>query len=295
MNVRKTLRKWSPLHRVKDAIIQQLGHSIETQRTDQLFLMGQIARMSLPRGPIGNLQEVQFRVFSQNAEDGIIQYLISQIAGIPHTFVEFGVGSYLESNTLFLLMNNRWRGLIMDMGTEHMAVVQREGFDWRYGLKAKRDLVTTENINLLFQQAGFVGDIGLLSIDVDSTDWYLWEALTVASPAIVICEYNRNFPHDRPITIQAKGFTSREAAHPSGYYFGTSIGALAVLAERKGYRFVGVESNQRNAFFVREDLAADLPKASPRPDMVDHETAIVMETLKGMTVLNVLSGREEVI
>jgi hypothetical protein len=295
MSVRKTLREFSPLHRAQDTIIQQLGRSIAMQRMDQLFLMGQIATMNLPRGPIDNIQQAQFRVFSQNSEDGIIQYLISKIPGIPRTFVEFGVGDYLESNTLFLLMNNRWRGLIMDTGTMHMAVVQREGFDWRYGLKAKRTFVTTDNINALFQEAGFTGEIGLLSIDVDSTDWYLWEALTVANPAIVICEYNRNFPHDRPITISAKGFTGREAAHPSLFYYGTSIGALAVLAERKGYRFVGVESNQRNAFFVREDLAADLPKASPSADMVDHETAIVMETIKGMTVLNVASGREEII
>jgi hypothetical protein len=292
--MKKILRALSPFHRLADNVVYRLADKIAEQRTDQMLLLGQIAAMALPAN-IQSIQDAEFRVFSQFGEDGIIQYLIRHIPGIDPTFVEFGVQNYLESNTLFLMMHNGWRGLIMDFGTDHLETAARHGFSWRYGLKTRREFVTPQNINQVFSEEGFAGEIGLLSIDVDSTDWHLWAALTVARPAIVICEYNRNFPHDRPITIPADGFSGREAAHSSRWYFGTSIGALDVLAAEKGYRFVGTERHQRNAFFVRDDLARDLPRELPQASMVDMGAGKALEALRGLPVFNALTKTLETI
>jgi hypothetical protein len=58
------------------------------------------------RGTYSSIHEVEFKVFSQWGDDGIIQYLIRNAEVDVEKFVEFGVESYSESNTRFLLMNN---------------------------------------------------------------------------------------------------------------------------------------------------------------------------------------------
>jgi hypothetical protein len=70
-----------------------------------------------------------------------------------------------------------------------------------------------------------VGELGLLSIDVDGMDWHLWEATTVVNPAIVVIEYNRNFPTDRAIVVPYDSEFDRHAIQP--HYYGASLPALA--------------------------------------------------------------------
>ncbi|MGA3196907.1 MAG: hypothetical protein ABSD39_18075, partial [Terriglobales bacterium] len=65
---------------------------------------------------ISSLEQVEFKVTSQWGEDGIIDWLVER-AGIPahlSSFIEFGVESYAEANTRFLLQNRNWRGLVID-------------------------------------------------------------------------------------------------------------------------------------------------------------------------------------
>ena len=56
--------------------------------------------------PVSDLRRVEFSAFSQWGDDGIIQYLIHLLDIKEQSFIEFGVGNYLEANTRFLLMNN---------------------------------------------------------------------------------------------------------------------------------------------------------------------------------------------
>ena len=55
-----------------------------------------------------NINDYEFKVYSQFGEDGIIQYLIEKLNIEKKIFVEFGVENYEESNTHFLLENNRY-------------------------------------------------------------------------------------------------------------------------------------------------------------------------------------------
>ena len=64
-----------------------------------------------------NIQDAEFRVFSQWGEDGIIQYLINKLPIKNKVFIEFGVEDYTEANTRFLLENDNWSGLVMDGST----------------------------------------------------------------------------------------------------------------------------------------------------------------------------------
>jgi hypothetical protein len=262
---------------------------IEASRLDTLFLIGQMAAKNLPKG-IAPIQQSELRVFSQWGEDGIIQYLVGRLAGrIDKSFIEFGVQHYLESNTLFLLMHNGWRGLVLDGEKDYIDGIQRRDLGWKYDFKARCAFVSRENINEIFREEGFDSELGILSIDVDGIDWYLWQALTVVKPAIVIIEYNRNFPIDRPVTIPYEPIFNRTEKHSSNKYYGTSLAALTVLAAEKGYSFVGVESNHRNAFFVRGDLAELLPTDNLNADHVHRDTKSMMAIIAGLPIYNVVT------
>jgi hypothetical protein len=224
-------------------------------------LLGRIASLQVRgRQSLSSLSDAEFKVTSQWGEDGIIDWLIerAQIPPALRTFIEFGVEDYRESNTRFLLKNRNWRGLIMDSSPALVDAVQKDGLAWRYDLTPRPAFITRENINELLASAGFGLDIGLLSIDVDGIDYWVWEAIEAVRPVIVICEYNAVFGDIHPVSIPYDSTFNRTRANHSNLYFGASIGALCSLAVRKGYRFLGTTSAANNAFFIREDYSKPL-------------------------------------
>ena len=65
---------------------------------------------------------------------------------VPKTFVEFGVENYVESNTRFLLINNNWRGLVLDADQENINQIKELLF-LKYDLAAEYKFINIENIN----------------------------------------------------------------------------------------------------------------------------------------------------
>src|SRR5438128_4941067 len=81
-----------------------------------------------------SVRDAEFKVFSQFGDDGIIQYLVHRLQPLPDTFVEFGVANYRESNTRFLLLNNNWRGLVLDGNENSINYIQQDEIYWRHTL-----------------------------------------------------------------------------------------------------------------------------------------------------------------
>lgn len=210
-----------------------------------------------------DIQDAEFRVFSQWGEDGIIQYLVSRVPIEHPIFVEFGVEDYRESNTRFLLENNYWEGLIIDSGYHHLEFLDQSELRWRHTIDARRAFLTRDNINHVIKDAGVEGDIGLLSVDVDGNDYWILEAVDVVSPRILVVEYNSLFGAEAAVTVPYRPDFDRRKAHWSNLFYGASLAALHHLAQRKGYRLVGCNSAGANAFFVRSDVVGDLPVLDP--------------------------------
>jgi len=218
----------------------------------------------LARGREGGAFEArEFRVFSQWGEDGLIDYLVSRVPIERPWFVEFGVEDYREANTRYLLMNRNWRGLVIDGSEANVRSVKAEDISWRFELEARCAFVTRDNINALLGEAGFTGDLGLLSIDIDGNDYWVWEAIDVVSPRIVVVEYNSLWGPTAAVTVPYDPAFVRGQKHHSNLYYGASLTALARLGSRKGYTLVGGNSAGNNAFFVRDDLRGSLPAVSP--------------------------------
>ena len=236
----------------------------ETKMYTSLLLQGRMASWRVrDLHQIQSLQDVEFKVFSQWGEDGIIDWLIER-ACIPsslHTFVEFGVETYREANTRFLMENRNWRGLIMDGSQGSLDYLKSDPLFWQYNLATKASFITRENINGLISEAGFSGNIGLLSIDLDGVDYWIWDAIEVIKPIICICEYNAIFGDMFPISVPYSSDFVASSKHYSCLYAGASISALRYLADKKGYTFLGTTQAANDAFFVRNDYAHHFDKS----------------------------------
>lgn len=212
--------------------------------------------------PLDDIREAEFKVFSQFGDDGILQYLLSHVGIEDDSFIEFGVADYTESNTRFLLVNDNWRGLVIDSGAKNIRTIRRDPLFWRHELLAIQAFVTRENLNALIGESGIGSRPSILSIDIDGNDYWVWEALDVVTPAIVVIEYNSLFGARRAVTIPYQADFDRGQAHYSGLFGGCSLRALGLLAERKGYAFVGCNSSGNNAYFVRRDRLGSVKAAS---------------------------------
>ena len=220
------------------------------------------------RKDIENFREVEFKVFSQWGDDGIIQFLINKINISSKIFVEFGVQDYTESNTRFLLINNNWKGVVMDGSGEFIDFIKNDWIYWKYDLNARQAFVTAENINNLLEEENITGEIGLYNVDVDGNDYWIWQATTVINPIIVVSEYQSLFGCERSITIPYEADFVRQKAHYSHLYYGVSLQALCDLAEEKGYAFVGCNSGGNNAYFVRKDKLETLKALTAKEGFV---------------------------
>jgi hypothetical protein len=232
------------------------GRAQRHQVKAKLLLGKQMAWRVASLPPNTDLARVGFGVFSQWDEDGILQYLIGNLPIVNKAFIEFGVENYEESNTRFLLLNDNWQGMVLDARQEDIRYIQQDQIYWQYDLQAKCTWVTRENINELLRDAGFGEDVGLLSIDVDGNDYWIWESIKSIRPRIVVVEYNSLFGL-RPIAVPYQQDFHRTTAHFSNLYFGSSLGALHFLARKKGYHLVGSNAWGNNAFFVRADIAGE--------------------------------------
>jgi len=109
-------------------------------------------------------------------------------------------------------------------------------------------------VNSFIEDNGFGGQIDLLSLDMDGIDCWIWRAMDCVQPRVVVLEYNNRWGAEASVTIPY----SADFRHSHSGYFGASLRAFVRLGEEKGYRLVGCNRPNTNAFFVRVGIAEDI-------------------------------------
>lgn len=202
-------------------------------------------------------KSVLTRPKSQYDESVILERLLARYA-VPRTFVEFGFGGW-EFNCAAL---RNWRGLLID-GDRHN--VRVASLVLPKSITARHAWLTLENLSMVEE---FVrpGELGILSIDVDGNDYWFLKRLVGLKPGIIIVEYNSSFGLE-PVTVPYDPAFDRQKKHTSWTYYGASLPAMTLLAERNGYSLVEITPAGTSAFFVRTDLMKN-GEAGVRPDQI---------------------------
>ena len=238
------------LHRIIEKLFKL--KSLNKQQNELKILTGLslLARENYSK----NINDHELKIFSQFGEDGIIDFLVKKINLKNKNFIEFGVEDYEESNTKFLLEGKYWNGLVFDSSQTFINSIKKKDYYWRNNLTAIHAFITAENIDNLIKKNFPHNEVGLMSIDIDGNDYWVWQAIKTCKPSIVIIEYNARFGFKKSVSVPYKKDFNRISEHYSSIYFGASLAALFKLGQEKGYSLVGTNLNGNNSFFVRNDL-----------------------------------------
>ncbi|MGE4169866.1 MAG: hypothetical protein AB7F28_04020 [Candidatus Margulisiibacteriota bacterium] len=193
----------------------------------------------------------EFAGFCQNQEDGISDYLLSQLKQKNRYFIEIGSSNGLENNTAWLAFGLKYSGLMVEGSEALVRDAQTHLRPYNWGVKYLPLFVTQSTAQNIVDAALFK-DPDFFSLDIDGNDYYILKTMMTQGlrPKIIVVEYNAAFGPDAALTIPYDDRFSYQKAHASECYFGVSISAWRQLLEAAGYAFVTVESNGVNAFFI---------------------------------------------
>lgn len=249
------------------AELMALRHAAHTQAV-QVALMQHYMALRNAGATLPDFASTGFRAYSQNEEDGYLLYLFALLGAPSRRAVEICAGDGIECNSANLIVNHKWSGLLVDgnlanveRGRKFYATCPDTVF---HPPTLTQAWIAAETVDALIAQHGFDGDIDLLSLDLDGVDYWVWRAITCVNPRVVVVEFNNLWGATRAVTVPYAPDFVAEFGPDGPDYCGASLPAFVKLARAKGYRLVGCNRYGFNAFFVRNDLGADLlPEIDP--------------------------------
>jgi hypothetical protein len=246
---------------ILNKIISKLLNFFLKKNIDKkVYMIGNshILNMRKNYGNIQNLEELDYKIFSQNGEDGILDYLLFSIKIEKPRFIEIGVGDYYESNTRFIFERTSCEGLIIDILNNLKKKVEKNTKIWRGNLNILQKKIDTENFLPTLKEHNFLDNVDLFSLDIDSIDYWILEKLPNKFSKIIVAEYNPYFGSELNITVPNDENFNRTDYHYSNLCFGASLKSIVELLSKKGFIFLGTNLFRNNAFFINEDFKNDL-------------------------------------
>jgi len=193
----------------------------------------------------------EFSGFSQNGEDGIIDILRRQLLQSNRYVIEIGAGDGTENNSSWLIVAEKYRGFMIDGNSTAIRRAKRAVENYSIGAEYVNMFVSVENVNDLASKVQHL-DPDVFSLDIDGNDFYIAKELLRSGfrPKIFVVEYNSVFGQEQKVTVKYDKNFAFMKAHPTYLYYGVSIAGWRKFFKDQGYRFVTVDRNGVNAFFV---------------------------------------------
>ena len=193
----------------------------------------------------------EFSGFSQNGEDGILDVLRKQLSSSNRYFVEIGAADGIENNSGWLLVAEKYNGLLIEGSPRLVERAKRTVVGYSIGAEIHNMFVTKESVRDI-KALAFYKDPDVFSLDIDGNDYFIAQAILESGfrPKIFVVEYNAVYGLERSMTIEYKSDFIYTQEHPSHLYYGVSISGWKKFFTGHGYRFVTVDRNGVNGFFV---------------------------------------------
>ena len=165
--------------------------------------------------------------------------------------VDIGAGDGIRGSNTYALFHRGWRGVGYE-GDERRARRLARAYKNFEGVGARHAFVTPENVVALLRAENVPADFGVLSLDIDSYDYWVLDAiLRNFRPRVVVTEINEKIPP--PVRFVVRYDPAFRLQH---HFFGYSIASLEELCARHDYALLALEYN--NAFIAPRELAGGL-------------------------------------
>lgn len=199
------------------------------------------------------IEDHEEKIYSQAGQDGVLEFIFEklgdEIKNDTPFCVEFGFNAdTLEggsgSNVANLILNNGWNGLLLDSDYENLDI------------NLHKHYLTSDNICEIFKSYNVPKEPEYISIDVDSTDLWLFKSvLSKYNPMVISVEYNPHFPITRAITIDndTNIAVSKLRGREKRRVYGASLLAMDMVGKEFGYSLAYVAKGL-DSFFIRNDL-----------------------------------------
>jgi hypothetical protein len=197
----------------------------------------------------------EFSGFSQNGEDGILDVLRKNLLDSNRYFIEIGAADGIENNSAWLLVAEKYSGLMIEGSATLAERARRVVVGYSIGAECHNMFVTKESV-LELKELALQHDPDVFSLDIDGNDYYIAQAILDVGfrPKIFVVEYNSAYGPERSMTIEYKADFVYTKEHSTYLYYGVSISGWRKFFDQHGYRFVTVDSNGVNAFFVNPEF-----------------------------------------
>lgn len=188
-------------------------------------------------------------VYSQNGEDGIVEELFKRLNINTGWVCEFGAWDGIHLSNTFNLIKKGFNGVLIESNKQKYKDLIKTADKYSNITPINSMVGYLEKDTLLdniLKKTDIPKDFDLLSIDVDSCDYFIWDSLTQYNPKIVIIEINSSvdpYNEDWIYTPNHKHYTT------------TAFRPMYNLGLSKGYRFV---LHTGNMIFARNDLFEQL-------------------------------------
>lgn len=185
--------------------------------------------------------------YSSLDEEEVVRRLVGRLGRVEKYAVDIGASDGVRGSNTYSLFRRGWRGVAVECDGEKFRGLQSAHAG--LGTRLVHAKATPPDIVDLLRAHGVPKEFTFLSIDIDSYDYFVLDALLDAFRPLLICaEINETIPPPLRFTV----LWDPGHAWNGDLFFGQSISQLAHLAETKGYALVELHYN--NAFLVPREL-----------------------------------------
>ena len=194
------------------------------------------------------INKYEYKLTSQNNEDGIINFLSKKIKKPDNYFFEIGF-DFNEFNSLNLIRKN-WSGTLIDgdqIKCDKLKVCIEKYYP-NSKINISNNFINYKNINRIINTYISKENFDFFSLDTDGMDYWILKNLKF-KPKIICLEFNPWLGKKRKLIIPKK----LNFNYKSDMYFGASLKAYKNLLKKKNYKLVAIESSGNNAFFIKQN------------------------------------------
>lgn len=194
---------------------------------------------------MSTFQKYRRNVYSQNGEDGVIAEIVRRIGLAPSWTCDVGAWDGRYGSNCYALVKRGWPCLMIEADPRKYEYLRQLSARANGTIKPFHAYVDhrggPESLQAIVERAQLPGALELLSIDIDSFDYHVWQGFN-QRPAIVIIEIGSNTPPGEHFVF-------------NGGRRLTSFSAMLDLANRKQYTLA---CHTGNMIFVRNEDVAKL-------------------------------------